>query len=86
MEDRNRIKRSRVRKLEISQARNNDKNESRSNKMVRLKDVKIDIPLFLDKNRDEFYQCWSLPMAYAMQKEFEEAMFNPELPTLPRSL
>ena len=54
--------------------------------MVRLKDVKIDIPLFLDKNRDEFYQCWSLPMAYAMQKEFEEAMFNPELPTLPRSL
>ena len=40
---------------------------------VSLKDIKIHIPIFLEKKKDEYIKGWPLFKAYAIQKEFDDA-------------
>ena len=52
--------------------------------MVSLKDIKMLVPIFFDKRKDEYTAWWPQFKAYATQKEFDEACNktrNPKLPT-----
>jgi len=48
--------------------------ENKQEKMVQLKDIKINIPPFYDKNVDEFYRWWPQMQAYSVHKKFDVAI------------